>query len=888
MVQRLSTMSFARTKIQLPRFRADQIGRLGLERRLGAAMTSRRLVLLVAPAGYGKTAALSRQIQLLPSDHASAWVTVDEEDDLSRFLLCLAEALEPYDPPWRTAPAALAGLAAQPNGTRIAAETLVAVLEALPVTHGVIALDDLHCIGDPRVFEFLSLLLTRLPAQWTMAIATRLDPPFSVAQLGVRRELAEFRQSDLGFSKEEVQLLCDAVGVDAAGERARVLYERTQGWAAGVCLGLSTTDPIHVAADRRLGERHLFDYLATEVFAQMQPELRQFMMRCSVLPELSIVACHAVTGHPRTVELLEEIERRGLFVSVLDSDEFTLRLHDLFRDFLEDRLRREHPEEVTALLERAAEVEVDTVRKINLLLRAGAWDRAEQTLAQATPSMLAQGSSAQLIRLVRQFPPAERETSAELSYIAGLCAWHEFEDLAVVACMRRAARAFIAQGRIHKAQAARALEATSLFFLGRLTEADHLVETIRAAPLEGEAAALMAQYDFHYTAYAGPPLAPADEIDRMVGLLTAGASAELWYRCLPRLYLMVGRVGTGGPLRRFVEGALSAATEQDEPVQVATRVLDACQQIWLGRLPEANAALERLRAQSRWLGQPRSVRVPLLRVTAIYHAMRGDGDGVRGACEALVSDISAPMLHPDWGVNMATVMGRLAAAAGDWALVERATSIIDDPRRATSMPHLLPAMRMLRARVALHERRDAEALATLRELVIDSANADRMGSDASVRLFLAVAELRAGQPAAAWQALSPVASAVGQSGEIGNVLLAGVALLEELAQADWTEAVPPHVPALMRAWRDLARGLRAPAAARGPEAATDAMADAQLSARELEVLSLLAAGHSNKAIARMLELSPHTIKRHVARILDRLAVSSRGQAAAWYLQRTPN
>jgi LuxR family maltose regulon positive regulatory protein len=39
---------------------------------------------------------------------------------------------------------------------------------------------------------------------------------------------------------------------------------------------------------------------------------------------------------------------------------------------------------------------------------------------------------------------------------------------------------------------------------------------------------------------------------------------------------------------------------------------------------------------------------------------------------------------------------------------------------------------------------------------------------------------------------------------------------------------------------------------------------------------------SNKLIARELELSPHTVKRHVAHILDKLDVASRGQAAAWH------
>jgi LuxR family maltose regulon positive regulatory protein len=61
--------------------------------------------------------------------------------------------------------------------------------------------------------------------------------------------------------------------------------------------------------------------------------------------------------------------------------------------------------------------------------------------------------------------------------------------------------------------------------------------------------------------------------------------------------------------------------------------------------------------------------------------------------------------------------------------------------------------------------------------------------------------------------------------------------------------------------------------------------DGPLSPRELEVLVRIAAGDSNKLIARALDLSPHTVKRHVANILDTLGLSSRGQASAWYLGR---
>ena len=53
-----------------------------------------------------------------------------------------------------------------------------------------------------------------------------------------------------------------------------------------------------------------------------------------------------------------------------------------------------------------------------------------------------------------------------------------------------------------------------------------------------------------------------------------------------------------------------------------------------------------------------------------------------------------------------------------------------------------------------------------------------------------------------------------------------------------------------------------------------------LSRRELEVLDLVAQGHTNREIAARLVLSEHTVNRHVANILRKLGLTSRAAAAS--------
>ena len=231
--------SFALAKIQPPRSRATLVERPTLEAALDTALREHRLTLLVAPAGYGKTAALTRQIRLLPPGCALAWVSVDEDDQVQRFLACLTTALEPHDLPWRVAPEALGTLAEADSGLRNVAGELVNAMAGASVERGLIVIDDAHRIGDPRVFELLQGVLDRLPDHWSMAIASRVEPPLTLARWRAGGELAEFRQYDLRFNEQEVAALVAGTVHDDLEGWSHELLRRTDGWAAGLRLSLS-------------------------------------------------------------------------------------------------------------------------------------------------------------------------------------------------------------------------------------------------------------------------------------------------------------------------------------------------------------------------------------------------------------------------------------------------------------------------------------------------------------------------------------------------------------------------------------------------------------------------------------------------------------------------
>ena len=879
----MQSVSLARAKIQAPRFRRGLIERSELEEQLGNALASRRVVLLVAPAGYGKTAALSRQLQRLPPARAVAWLTADEEDDLERFLSHLIEALEPLDPPWRLAAEALSELVAH-GRLREAASALAGTLEATDTPAGaVIVLDDLHTVADARVFEFLSHLLDGLPHNWTLVIATRLEPPLALGRWRARREVAEFDETTLGFSGKEVEdLWRHATGRDDPEQAARLL-DRTQGWAAGLCLSLETSQRSAATMPKGVwhNRRHLFEYLANEVLEDLPADLQAFLLRCSVLPELTVPGCRHVSGNPRAAELLEDIERRRLFISVLDSEALTLRLHDLFRDFLEEHLRRLHPDEVPALLRRAAQVEEDPVRRTTLFLRAGAWDDAQQGLIEATADMLARDKGVQVIRLVEQFPADVQAQSPVLAYVRGWCAWPHYQYGSVRSTMEHAAAGFDALGRHHDAQRARAMQALATLFCGDLEAARRLSQVVRSRSMDLETETLSELLDFWYETRHGPLEGPGNRLARMVDLLMQIGSAELWFRCTPRVNMIISRPGVSAQIQRMVHGARAATGEGHWSLQASVNMLEGWLYLWQGRIAELDGAFQRIEEDSQWLGQPAGLLIRMLTLKVYYQVICDDKDAVRATCDAIAAYASMVDRASDLALIFRGTVVKASAAIGDWPTVRMHVPTLD-LEVGHENPGMQMALRCFKAQLALHEGHIGEALTTLRELAKKSALLDTNSVDATVRTQLALAELADGSPTAAWRALQPLIDRVQASGNVGQALVMGTQVLTDLSLASWGDAAPREGVATLRHWVETARRFQAGSHEK-PRAST--ANDAGLSARELEVLGLLADGQSNKLIARALDLSPHTVKRHVARILDRLDLASRMQAAQWYRTR---
>lgn len=875
----MPTCSFALTKIQAPRYRAGLVARSMLEKRLGDALATRRLTLVCAPAGFGKTAALARQIELLPQSTAVAWIAADEDDDLHRVLACLVAALEPYDLPWRTAPDALITAAVNVREERRAvANEVLNALAACEVSRGLVVIDDAHCIQDVAVFEFIDLLLERLPDRWGFVIGSRVDPPLALARLRAQDDLAEIRQADLRFSREEIAAMIAADGSDAEVTR---LLARTRGWAAGLRLTLNSARRGHGGPDGETArgmDRDVFDYLATEVLDEMDAELRDFMLRCSVLPVLTPFACAHVSGNPRAEQLLEEIERRELFVSVLDAPEITLTLHELFRDCLTHRLQREHREAVPLLLRRAAECERDAIRRLSLYLSAGAWPEAESTLDEVATQLLAGGVVEAVPRLIAQFPPERRKSSPSIALVRALTAWDRWDWPEMVDASRDAVAGFARLGDEARRQRALALEASALSGCGWTSESAAKLLELRDEDQEIETRALTQALRAWHALDTGDFGAVAGHYTKVLDLLEQIDGLQVWFHAFRRP-LYVRLPGMGPPLARFVEGAMRRVGDGFPQMRVLANVIGAWLGLWRGELHEAMERLASADAEARWLGMPRQLRVSLNTCQAAAHAIRGDRKAAMGAIGALLDDFAGSTAAMP-GPGRTSMLGhymfygiRVADAVDDARSVRDLVERMPSPDRITNGPMLRAALQTLPARLAAIEGDHALACEHWERALVDPTAIDIIGQAHEARMRYASSLLMLGRRSEAAAAVRLVLHEIAVSGEMGGALLAGRKVVTRLAAEAWRSELTPRELAQLR---DCAQ--RVQSAAGAPQSNDQE----RLTSRESEILQHIAAGKSNKHIARDFDLSPHTVKRHVANILDKLGVSSRSQAAEWY------
>lgn len=870
------------TKLHPPQPRAGAVHRRRLMERLARGASS-KLTLLSAPPGFGKSTLVAEWIAARPPGAPSAWLSLDPGDnDPPGFWRYVVAAL-------RTAAPDAAGEAAavledpEPQVER-ALRSLLNDLATLPQDVALV-LDDFHVVERPEIHDALAYVIDRLPSNVHLVLTTRADPPLPLARLRVRGELVEIRAADLRFTADETAAyLNGTMGLQLTGAGVAALEARTEGWIAALQLaGLSMQGRADVTSfiESFSGDdRYVFDYLADEVLARQPEDVRSFLLRTSILGRLSASLCDAVTGRSDSRAILDRLDRANLFLVALDDRRRWYRYHHLFGDVLRTRLIDESAESLPGLHRRASDwfdQHGERSEAIHHALEGDALDRAGELVELAIPDLRRARAEVTLRRWVEKLPErviAGRPVLAaafagalmqtgEFARVGELLAMAERslgssgEAAPVVAdaterprlpgtlAMLRAGHARITgdlPGTIENAR--RALDVVA--------PDDHLSRG-GAASLLGLAYWETGELDSAYRSFA----------DGMASLELGGHRSDVVGGQVTLADIRIAQGRLGAALRAYRHGLDLAVRADGPPLRGAADMHVGMSDI-LRERNDLVGARQHL-AAGRELGDENGLpKNPYRSRVAEARIRQAEGD-VDGAL-ALLDDAErvffadfSPVVTPIPALKarLLIAQGQLAGAR-EWADRERVTPTDD-------VGYVGQFDLATLARLLLAEGRIDESVALTGRLVAPAQQAGWVGAALDALIVQALGFHALGDVARAAASLGTAIETAEAEGHVRAFVDEGPPMAALLREAARRGLGSSHLARLEAAFTSIVRPSRQPLVE-------------PLSARELEVLGLLATELSGPEIAEHLVVSLNTVRSHTKAIFAKLGVSSRRAA----------
>lgn len=901
-------MSMLATKFHVPAPRRHAVTRPRLiDPLLSASSADRKLSLICAPAGFGKTTLLSQwvwHVRAAEPEVRVTWLSLDAGDnDPARFLTHLVAAMDGVDAGIGSRAKALL------NATQATAAepVLVALINDLAQagTSVIVVLDDYHAVEARPVHDAVTFLLDHSPPQLHLAIASRSDPPLPLSRFRARDQMTELRAADLRLSAEEAQsFLNECMGLSLSAEHISALEARTEGWAAGLQLAaLSLRGHADVPGFINAftgSNRFILDYLVEEVLQRQPDHVRSFLMRTAILDRLSAPLCDAVTGQGDSSAVLERLERTNLFVVPLDDLRQWYRYHHLFADVLGARAAHEEPDLQQSLHRRASEwyQHHDLLEDaLKHALAAGDFERAGAMLEEVMPAIRRSRHDATLRGWLSALPDHVVRGNPVLSVFYAWMMLTSGDLEAVEQRLQDAERGLAAASRDGERTSSppggpkagseefRALPVTLAVYRAALAQAagdvagttaharralelcgpgDHLSRAAAAGFL-GLAAWAHGDLDTAVPTFAdvAPNLHAAGNIaDELASTMVL---AELW----------MAR-GSLSRARRLLEQALTAADSAgiaSGPPTADLHMGISALHCESGALAAAQHHLESGIALGEAASLPEN-RYRRFVVMARLQYLSGNPDRaieLLGEAERRYLRGFFPDVRPIPAMKARIWIGQGALReASDWAQA-RGLTAADELSYLREFEHLTLA----RLLIAQHEADPpngslGDALDLLERLLQAAQVSGRGGSVNEILVLKARADQVQGRVGMALEALEQALKRTEGEGHVRLFLDEGAPMIALLHRAATERIYPGYVSQLLHA---ADTGEAAPAKSPGPDAMP-----VPLSERELQVLRLLDSSLSGPEVARQMYVSLNTLRTHTRHIFEKLQVNNRAEA----------
>lgn len=877
------------SKLRVPRLRTQLVRRHRLIERLQQGIQA-TLILLSAPAGFGKTTLLAQW--LAEGQLPAAWISLEPEDNNPvRFLSALIAALQGFDPQLGTS--ALACLYPSPPSPPPTPETVVAMLVSdlhqQASRDVVLVLDDYHVITIEALHQALAYLVEHAPAHLHLVIATRADPTLPLSRLRARGQLCEVRAAQLQFLPEETSTFLHTVmDLDLSVDVRNVLQDRTEGWIAGLQLAALSlqgrSDVQQFLGEFTGSHRHIVDYLTEEVLARQPSAVQSFLLHTSLLDRFTSPLCDAVTGRNDGEKMLGYLERANLFLVPLDERRLWYRYHHLFAEVLRVRLQREVGIAGLAALYTHASAWYEQngmpAEAVEAALSAGDFDRAARLIDIDSPlvrSMFVGYEARTLIGWLERFPQEVLFTHAHLCLVYAISLGISETPDTHEGPLAVAERLFRAEGNRKGLGRAYMLRALAAGLRG---------DTVHAIEYGTQAFELLPEDELLARSTTASALA---EGYRLGGEVVAAsrilAEARQLHEQSGNVNSILGDIIAHGDLL-VMQGRLHEAADTYGPVldaagkrqSYAVRALIGLGNIARERneLDAAEIHLEQAVTIASKIGdQVMLARASLLRARAVQ--ARGDAERTRDAwSEALGSAQACGYLGLVEQAQACQVRGWLQSGRMDDVIRWQQACPLSHDAPPTYQQEVTA---LTLVRVLLAQRESGKALHLLVRWHQHARAQGRTGSEIEIMVLAALAQQKQGKRELAVQLLVPALLLASPEGYVRVFVDEGapmVALLSLVLSRWKSKPEVSYIHRLLSVLQAEPSGQKA----FSPAAPHREPPLEPLSARERKVLHLLAAGLSNAEIAAELVVSINTIRTQARSIYHKLNVNNRHEAVA--------
>jgi LuxR family maltose regulon positive regulatory protein len=747
----------------------------------------------------------------------------------------------------------------------------------------VLVIDDLHELRSADALSQLQHLLSVLPESARVVLSSRRDPPIRLHQLRLADEVAEIRASDLRFTETEARELLAVSGISLSDGATAALYERTEGWAAGLRLAVISlsghADPERFVAEFSGTDRAIGEYLMAEMLGRQPSEVQSMLLRTSLVDRLNGELADLLADRLGSEQMLLELEGANAFVVSLNAERTWFRYHQLLADFLRLELRRRSADEVPDLHRRAARWFTDhgdAVEGIRHTLAAGDWADAARLLADHLFSLMLDGQEGAIAILLRSFPAGVSADHPELALA------HSAVQLAQGRLEEAAAQLALGESHVHSAAPARrrrlAVAIASLRLAlarrsGQFTEAMEQVNLLEASIADESSEAIAMGSELRAVALMNLGIVETwsgrfDDAERHLseGAALAEAIGRPYLEVACRAYQAFPSMSVSlGNARERGTHALALAERfglSDRPMLAPALGALACITVWMGEFDEGESWLRRGWEVVQADIDP-AAAVLLHMVTGMLHAGRGEH---QSALEALTAAVQAQSLLTGVHILAPVIAGWLAATQARLGMPDEARATLDE--FAVEHPRIV-GIDLARAAISLIEEDPAPSLAVLQDV---QRFMPPPGFPAyalvEAHVLAGLAHLALGDRNAAATAAEAALAAAEADRLIFPFAMNNAAEL--------LDTLPRHQTAhgaLLADVADLLRGR--PVLPTDPERLPQ---PEDLSTSELRVLRYLPTNMTRPEIARALYVSINTVNTHMRNIYSKLGAHDRSSA----------